>query len=198
MLKQSTFEELKEFEDDIKECIQALDQTNSFLYPTDTIWGVGCDATNYRSVEKVQLLKGRSEEKSFVVLMSDVTMLRQHLANPLPNLEDFILGFTKPTTIVFNDIIGIASNVLAKDGSLGIRIPKDPFCIALIKRFRKPILSTSANFSGLPSPNNFSDISERLKSKVDYVVNWRQNDMVKSTPSAIIKLDDHGRKIIIR
>ena len=189
---------LQSFDNDIINCLSTLEKGDTILYPTDTIWGLGCDASNEAAVEKINELKNRPPNKSFIVLMADVQMLRNYLANPLPDLEDFMNSFAEPTTVIFDHIIGIASNVLAADGSLGIRIPKDDFCIALLKRFRKPIVSTSANISGFPPPKVFSDIDMAVKQGVDYVVNYRQDDSTPVEPSAVVKCNKDGRFTILR
>ncbi len=186
------------FEKDIKNCVSALKNGGSILYPTDTIWGLGCDATNENAVDKIAEIKNRPANKSFIVLMADVQMLRQHLANPIPDLETFVAEQEGATTIIFDNIIGIAENTLAVDGSLGIRIPKDEFCIALLKRFRKPILSTSANISGAASPSFFTEISKKIQPNIDYIVDWRRQDTEPKQPSNIIKLNADGSIIKIR
>lgn len=186
------------FEGDIKKCVLVLEQGGSLLYPTDTIWGLGCDATNEAAVHSISDIKNRPESKSYLVLMSDTQMLRKHLANPIPDLEGFVHEQEGATTIIYDDIIGMADNILAADGSLGIRIPKDDFCMALLKRFRKPIVSTSANISGEPNPSFYKEISEVVKRRVDYKVNWRREDEESKQPSRIIKLNGDGSVIKIR
>ena len=175
-----------------------LDQAGLILYPTDTIWGIGCDATNPAAVEKVIRLKKRPTQKSFIVLMADTQMLRQYLSNPIPELEDLIAAQQVPTTIIYEGVIGIADNALAADGSLGVRIPKDDFCVALLKRFRKPILSTSANLTGEVQAEHYDKIPDALKQGVDYVVNWRQADRHSKSASTIFKLQADGRLTKIR
>ena len=167
---------MEAFENDIKNCIAAMESGGTFLYPTDTIWGLGCDATDVQAIDKISEIKDRPEHKSFIVLMADTQMLRKHLANPIPDLETFIEEQEGATTIIYEGVLGIAENALALDGSLGIRIPKDDFCIALLKRFRKPIISTSANVSNGLNPSFYKEISETVKEGVDYISNWRQQD----------------------
>jgi len=187
-----------EFEKDIKNCIAVMEKGGTFLYPTDTIWGLGCDATDAKAVDKISALKNRPTNKSYIVLMADTQMLRRHLANPIPDLESFLEGQIGATTVIYQDIVGIAENALAADGSLGIRIPKDDFCIALLKRFRKPIISTSANISEEPNPSFYKEINTLIEDRVDYSVEWRRTDEKKVAPSNIIKLKADGSTIKIR
>lgn len=170
----------------------------TILYPTDTIWGLGCDATDEYAVDKISAIKNRPENKSYIVLMSDVGMLKQHLENPMADLEDFIAKQEGATTIIYSGIKGIAQNALAADGSLGIRIPKDDFCLELLHRFGKPIISTSANLSGEPNPSFYNEISNTLLERTDYVCNWRREDQVPKAPSSILKLNADGTILKIR
>ncbi len=168
------------------------------LYPTDTIWGLGCDATNEVAVDKISAIKNRPPNKSYLVLMSDTQMLRKYLANPIPDLETFVEEQQEATTVIYDGVIGVAENILAADGTLGIRIPKDDFCIALLKRFRRPIVSTSANLSGAPNPSFYKEISETVKERVQYTAAWRQLDEKHRQPSRIIKLNVDGSTLRIR
>lgn len=183
---------IHEYEQDIKVSNDILKLGGVILYPTDTIWGIGCDATNVDAVEKIFKIKHRDTKKSFVVLMTDIKQLSQYVANPLPDLESMLKQFTEPTTIIYDQAINLPSSVLAEDGSVAIRITSDPFCRSLIKRFRKPIVSTSANLSGEPSPIHFALINSAIKKNVDYVVNWRQDDISTRQPSNILKLEKDG------
>ncbi len=196
---------MEEFELDVKACVKTLAEGGTILYPTDTIWGLGCDATNAEAIEEISKIKNRPTNKSYIVLMSDVQMLRQHLSNPIPDLESFVLenssqssGKDQATTIIYDGVIGIADNALAEDGSLGIRIPQDDFCIALLKRYRKPIISTSANLSGEVNPSFYNHIDEVVKNRVSYQCLWRQEDEQPKEPSRIIKLNNDGSIIKIR
>lgn len=189
---------IKEYEHDIKVCTDVLKLGGTILYPTDTIWGVGCDATNEKAVEKLFKIKHRDEKKSFVLLMTDAKQLAQYVANPLPDLESVLKEFTEPTTIIYDHGINLPSSVLAEDGSVAVRITNDPFCRSLLKRFRKPIVSSSANISGEPSPIHFMLIHNAIKSNVDYVVQWRQDDISTKQPSTILKLNNDGSFLKIR
>jgi L-threonylcarbamoyladenylate synthase len=186
------------FNTDIEACLRVLESGGLILYPTDTIWGIGCDATNEAAVEKIFTLKKRIENKALIVLIADERSLLQYVASPHIEVFDYIQGVSKPTTIIYENAIGLASNLLAEDGSVGIRICADEFCKHLIKRFRKPIVSTSANVSGFPPPKVFSDIDIAVKEGVDYVVHYRQDDTVPVEPSAVVKCNKDGRFTILR
>jgi L-threonylcarbamoyladenylate synthase len=186
------------FNTDIEACLRVLESGGLILYPTDTIWGIGCDATNEAAVEKIFTLKKRIETKALIVLIADERSLLQYVASPHIEVFDYIQGVSKPTTIIYENAIGLASNLLAEDGSVGIRICADEFCKHLIKRFRKPIVSTSANVSGFPPPKVFSDIDIAVKEGVDYMVHYRQDDTVPVEPSAVVKCNKDGRFTILR
>jgi L-threonylcarbamoyladenylate synthase len=186
------------FNTDIEACLRVLESGGLILYPTDTIWGIGCDATNVAAVEKIFALKKRIETKALIVLIADERSLLQYVASPHIEVFDYIQGVSKPTTIIYENAIGLASNLLAEDGSVGIRICADEFCKHLIKRFRKPIVSTSANVSGFPPPKVFSDIDIAVKEGVDYMVHYRQDDTIPVEPSAVVKYNKDGSFTILR
>jgi len=187
-----------EFENDILKCLEVLRKGGSILYPTDTIWGIGCDATNGDAVKKIFTMKGRPGEKSMIVLVADEKEILRHVAQPDLAVFDYLKTVKKPTTVIYDGAIGFADNLIGKDGSIAIRVCKDEFCKHLIKRFRKPIVSTSANISGEPPPTNFSAISDKIKNNVDYVVQHRQNDPLKVESSAVIKWNKDGTIDILR
>lgn len=187
-----------QFNTDIEACLRVLESGGLILYPTDTIWGIGCDATNVAAVEKIFALKKRIETKALIVLIADERSLLQYVASPHIEVFDYIQGVSKPTTIIYENAIGLASNLLAEDGSVGIRICADEFCKHLIKRFRKPIVSTSANVSGFPPPKVFSDIDIAVKEGVDYVVHYRRDDTIPVEPSAVVKCNKDGSFTILR
>jgi len=185
------------FEKDIDKCLETLKGGGLILYPTDTVWGIGCDATNEKAVEKIYKLKRRSDEKAMIVLVADERDIMQHAAAPDLSLFDHLNKTTKPTTVVYEGALGFADNLVAKDGSIAIRICQDDFCRQLIKRFRKPIVSTSANISGMPAPKIFKEISDEIKKGVDHVVLYRQDDERISEPSSLIKWNN-GSVTILR
>lgn len=175
------------FETDIEKCIDVLKAGGLILYPTDTVWGIGCDATNEKAIEKIYQLKKRPDNKSMIVLVAEEKDVLQHVAAPDLSIFDYLEKTNKPTTVIFNGSLGLAENLSAGDGSVAIRICKDVFCKALIKRFRKPIVSTSANISGLSTPKNYKEITEEIKTGVDYIVKYRQDDNKIAEPSSVIK-----------
>ncbi|SRR5258705_2913592 len=185
------------FEKDIEKCLEVLKNGGLILYPTDTIWGIGCDARNENAVAKIYMLKKRSDEKSMIVLVSDEKDIMQYVAAPDLSLLDYLNKTTKPTTVVYEGALGFADNLVAKDGSIAIRICKDEFCRHLIKRFRKPIVSTSANISGMPAPKIFKDISDEIKNGIDHIVQYRRDDERISKPSSLIKWNN-GNVTVLR
>ncbi len=186
-----------DFAKDIDNSLSALKKGGLILYPTDTIWGIGCDATNENAVERVFVLKNRPSNKSLIILVADERDVIQYVANPDLRVFDYLQSMNKPTTVVYESAIGLASNLVSEDGSIAIRIVKDEFCRHLIKRFRKPIVSTSANLSGQPSPRNFSDIPGEIKKGVDYIVQHRQHEALEAVSSTIIQWKN-GNPIVIR
>jgi L-threonylcarbamoyladenylate synthase len=186
------------FEEDIIRCLKVLQQGGTILYPTDTIWGVGCDATNKEAVQKVYNLKKRDDSKSLIVLVAEERDILQLVAAPDLKAFDYLAEQVRPTTMIFNHALGLPDNLVALDGSIAVRIVQDPFCRHLIKRLRKPLVSTSANISGEPSPQKFQDVAAAIKRGVDYVVKWRQQDSTPAVPSRIVKWNDNGSVTIIR
>lgn len=178
---------MSDFELDIERCLQVLQSGGIILYPTDTVWGLGCDATNAEAAEKIIALKRRPQNKSFVVLAASERDVLKYVASPDLAIFDYLQQTQKPTTVIYNNALGLAENVLADDGSVAMRICSDEFCRHLIKRFRTPIVSTSANISGVPAPALFAEISDEIKQGVDYVVHWRQDDVTRAKPSSIIQ-----------
>ena len=185
------------FINDINKALPILHAGGLILYPTDTIWGIGCDATNADAVNKIFKLKKRRDSKSMIVLIGDKKELKNYVQHIPSSLEKIYSG-TRPTTIIYNEGINLAKNVLSLDGSIAIRIVMDAFCISLINAFGKPIVSTSANISGFPSPGNFTAIQDEIKKGVDYIVRHRQDDLNLGNPSSILKLRKDGTTDIIR
>lgn len=184
--------------EDIKEAIKVLHEGGLILYPTDTIWGIGCDATNPEAVQKVYDLKQRSDSKALIVMLDSEAKLNYYLEE-VPDLAwDLIEVTEKPLTIIYDNARNVAPNLLAEDGSLAIRISKEKFSSELCMRFRKALVSTSANITGQPSPSCFDDIDDTIKDGVDYIVKYRQEETNKNKASSIIKLGLHGEIKIIR
>lgn len=168
------------------------------LYPTDTIWGIGCDATNEDAVRRVYEIKQRQDSKAMLVLVDSSVKVDFYVRDVPEVAWDLIDLVDKPLTIIYSGARNLAANLLAEDGSVGIRVTNEDFSKRLCQQFRKAIVSTSANISGQPSPKNFSEISEEVKSAVDYIVGYRQEEMSNPKPSSIIKLDKGGVIKIIR
>jgi L-threonylcarbamoyladenylate synthase len=186
------------FEKEVESALQVLRDGGTILYPTDTVWGLGCDSTDENAVKKIFDIKKREDSKSMIVLVAEERDILQYVAAPDPAVFDFIQEQSRPTTIIFEHAIGLPGNLVAQDGSIAIRIVRDEFCRHLVKRLRKPIVSTSANISGEPTPQTFSQISEAVRSQVDHIVKWRQDDNTPSLPSQIIKWNNDGSRIVIR
>lgn len=168
------------------------------LYPTDTIWGIGCDATNEEAVRRVYEIKRRLDSKAMLVLV-DSTVKVDFYVQEVPDVTwDLIEVANKPLTVIYPGARNLAPNLLAEDGSVGIRVTNEDFSHRLCQQFRKAIVSTSANISGEPSPANFSEISEEVKAAVDYIVEYRQEDMGTPSPSSIIKFEKDGTFKVIR
>lgn len=185
-------------EEDIKQAVEVMRQGGLILYPTDTIWGIGCDATNEEAVRKVYEIKQREDSKALICLVDSDNRLQRYVKD-VPNVAwDLIEYATKPLTIIFDGARNLAPNLLAEDGSVGIRVTREEFSRQLCYRFQKAIVSTSANISGQPSPANFSEISDEIKNSVDYIVHSRQREKTKAAPSSIIKLGADGEVKIIR
>lgn len=183
---------------EVREAGKVLAGGGIILYPTDTIWGIGCDATKSEAVQRIYNIKQRDDSKSMLVLVSGTDMLTDYITKIPDQALDLISKVQKPTTIIYPGARNLADNLVAKDGSVGIRIPSDPFCQALLKFTGKPLVSTSANLSGAPSPNVFGEISQEIFRKVDHVVNWRQDETDASVPSAIVKVESDGKIHIVR
>ena len=188
----------KSYDKDIEKCLDILKMGGLILYPTDTIWGIGCDATNKDAVEKIYQLKNRPDEKSMIVLVSDEKTILSYVTQPDLSIFDYIKGLHKPTTVIYEGAIRLAENLISRDGSIAIRIVKDNFCRHLVKRFRKPIVSTSANISGYPPPGAFIDIDIAIKNGVDYIVQYRQDETLHSLPSSVIRWNPDGTMTILR
>ena len=184
--------------EDIKKACQVMREGGVILYPTDTIWGIGCDATNEDAVRRVYEIKQRQDSKAMLVLVDSSVKVDFYVRDVPEVAWDLIDLADKPLTIIYSGARNLAANLLAEDGSVGIRVTNEDFSKRLCQQFRKAIVSTSANISGQPSPKNFSEISEEVKSAVDYIVGYRQEEMSNPKPSSIIKLDKGGVIKLIR
>jgi len=183
---------------EIEKALTVLKNGGVILYPTDTIWGLGCDATNAAAAEKINTIKNRQADKSFIILLDNDSKIQSYVDEVPEVAYDLIEYAEHPLTIVFSGAKNLAKNVINEDGSVGIRIAKHDFVQQLLQRFRKPITSTSANLSGQPSPQSFDDIAQEIKDSVDYVVNWEQDLRNNKKNSTIMKLSPSGQFSFIR
>lgn len=188
----------QDYKQDLDAAIRTLRSGGIILYPTDTVWGIGCDATNAEAVAKIYALKRRADAKSMLVLVDSVPAL-ERIVPQIPDVAyDLVDLATRPLTIIYDKAVGVADNLLAPDGSLGVRVTSEDFSEALCRIFRRPIVSTSANISGEPTPLTFSAISADIVEGVDYVVSYRRDDKRQAPPSQIIKLGMGGEIKVIR
>ncbi|HVE60681.1 MAG TPA: L-threonylcarbamoyladenylate synthase [Chitinophagaceae bacterium] len=190
-------EDKKFFNKEVENALAVLRSGGVILYPTDTIWGLGCDATNATAVSKIYRIKKREDDKQFILLMADERQILKYVSAPDLAVFDFLENQSRPTTAIFDGAIYLPDE-LTSDGTIAIRIVKDEFCRHLIKRLQKPIVSTSANISGQPPPSIFPEISDEIKKQADHIVQWRQNDLIPREPSQIIKWLQDGTYTIIR
>lgn len=188
----------KNWIEDIKKACQVMQDGGVILYPTDTIWGIGCDATNEEAVRRVYEIKHRADSKAMLVLVDSAVKVDFYVQDVPAVAWDLLDVADKPLTIIYSGARNLAPNLLAEDGSVGIRVTGEEFSKALCFRFRKAIVSTSANVSGQPSPRTFAEISDEIKNAVDYVVEARRTEAGSARPSSIIKLGQGGEVKIIR
>lgn len=184
--------------DEIENAIHVLTKGGIILYPTDTVWGIGCDATNKKAVDRIYKLKHRAENKSMIVLVSDADMLKEYVKFVPETAWDLIAQLDQPTTIIYPEAKNLAKNLIGADKSVAIRIIKDDFCQQLITLFGKPVVSTSANLSGEKTPLVFNMISAEILQAVDYIVDYNQENMRQIKPSTILKIDKTGEYKVIR
>ncbi len=187
-----------EINEDIKQACEVMERGGVILYPTDTIWGIGCDATNAAAVQRVYEIKQRADSKALIVLTDSEAKVEYYVTEVPETAWQLLDVAVKPLTLIYPGARNLAPNLLAEDGSIAIRITRESFSQQLCRRFKKAIVSTSANISGTPSPHNFAEISDEIKNAVDYIVEARRDETDESTPSSIIKLGDDGTIKIIR
>ena len=189
-------------EEDIRNAIETMRKGGVILYPADTVWGIGCDATNAEAVKRVYEIKQRDDSKALICLVDSDARMQRYFRN-VPDvawqlIDSLKEGDAKPTTLILDGAINLAENLIAEDGSLGIRITNEPFSKELCYRFQKAVVSTSANISGEPAAQNYCDIDQRIIDAVDYVCWSRRQEHKPHTPSSIIKLKENGEVTIIR
>ena len=185
-------------EEDIKRAVEVMRQGGVILYPTDTVWGIGCDATNAEAVKKVYAIKQRDDSKALICLVDSDVRLQRYVRDVPDVAWQLIDCCDRPTTLILDGAVNLAPNLIADDGSIGIRITQEPFSKELCYRFQKAIVSTSANISGEPAAQNYRDIDPRIIEAVDYVCWSRRQEHQPHTPSSIIKLGRGGEVTIIR
>lgn len=184
--------------DEVKKAVKVMKEGGIILYPTDTVWGIGCDATNAEAVAKIYALKRREDSKSMLCLVDSMARVAHYVAE-IPDIAyDLTELADKPMTIIYPDACGVAPNLIAEDGSLGMRITSEKFSKYLCGALGKPVVSTSANISGEPAAACFSEISSEIKDGVDYIVDFRRSDREKKQPSSIIKLEKNGTFVLLR
>jgi L-threonylcarbamoyladenylate synthase len=182
---------------EINNSLKSLNQNEIILYPTDTVWGIGCDATSASAVAKVFKIKQRSESKSLIILVNGIEMLKKYIPTISNKIIDILNTTLKPTTIIYNNPIGLAKNVVAEDNTVAIRIVQNEFCKQLITALKKPIVSTSANISGMPTPKSFKEIEGAILDSVDYVVNLHRDEYNEKS-STILKVEENGEIKVLR
>lgn len=185
-------------EDDIRKAVETMRNGGVILYPTDTVWGIGCDATNAEAVEKVYRIKHRDDSKALICLVDSDARLQRYVRNVPEVAWDLLELAETPTTVILDNAVNLAPNLIAADGTIAMRITREPFSKELCYRFQKPVVSTSANISGEPAAQNYRDISEELLAAVDYVCFSRRQEHKPHKPSNIIKLSENGEVRIIR
>ena len=185
-------------EEDIRNAVKVLREGGIILYPTDTVWGIGCDATNAEAVARVYKIKHRNDSKALICLVDSDARLQRYVRNVPAVAWDLLDAATKPTTVILDGAVNLASNLIAEDGSIALRITKEPFSHELCYRFQKALVSTSANISGQPAAQNYRDIPEELLRRVDYVCWSRRQEHKPHTPSSIIRLGPAGEVSVIR
>lgn len=187
-----------EMKEDLLKCLSILQRGGLIAYPTDTIWGIGCDATNVKAVERVYALKRRTDSHSMLSLVDSADRINQYVDEMPPLAYQLIEITDRPLTIVYDHAHGLAANLLGENGSAGIRVTSDPFCRELCRQFGRPIVSTSANISGRPSPATYAQIDDEILQGVDYVSIWRRDDIQPREPSSVIGLSADGTIKIYR
>jgi L-threonylcarbamoyladenylate synthase len=182
----------------IEQSLKILRNGVIIIYPTDTIWGIGCDATNAVAIQRIYQLKKREEKKSMIILVDNENMIEEYVSHPSEKILSFLSQQKRPTTAVFEKAINLPEIIINQDRTIAIRITTDEFCRSLIQQLKKPLISTSANISGEPYPQSFSEVSEQIKKGVDYIVQHRQDDRLPARPSSIVRLNQNNEIEVIR
>lgn len=188
----------KHIQSEVEKTVKILRQGGTILYPTDTIWGIGCDATNQRAVEKIYKIKQRIPDKSLLILTDTIERIYNYVIEVDPLIEELVRSFNRPLTVIYPGAKNLAKGVAAADKSIGIRVARDEFCRLVISKLDKAIVSTSANISGAATPFRFQQVSEEVKNAVDYVVDLYHDKITELKPSRIIRIKDKGDFEVIR
>lgn len=189
---------MSEFKYTLAEAVAVLKTGGVILYPTDTVWGIGCDSTNEQAVSRIYEIKKRNQAKSLILLVADESMISDYAEHPSPLLLTEMKNAQSPTTAIFSHAINLPANLINQDGTIAIRIASDDFCTDLIRNLGKPVVSTSANISGNATPHFYFEIEKEIINGVDYVVDYRRDDSTKKDPSRIIRLNEHNELERIR
>lgn len=184
--------------EDLEKCLQVLGQGGLILYPTDTVWGLGCDAADEQAIRKIYRLKGRSDSKSLILLVADFGDIRDFVSRVPPQAEDYLQSNERPTTVIFDGARNLPACLISPDGSIALRVTREIFSASLVREFGSPVVSTSANISGLPAPAYFDRIDPGIRMGVDYVVSFRQEEQTPCLPSRIVRWDAFGNLQLIR
>ena len=186
------------YADDVRQACEVMRRGGIILYPTDTVWGIGCDATNAEAVARVYSIKHREDNKAMICLVDSEARLQRYVRDVPSVAWDIIELATRPTTVILDNATGLADNLVAADGSIAVRVTAEPFSRELCRRLQRPVVSTSANISGRPPAQNYSDIDPQLIAAVDYVCTSRRQETGQHTPSAIIRLHSNGEVKVVR
>ena len=178
--------------DYIDKTINTLHEGGTILFPTDTIWGIGCDATNAEAVKKIYQIKNRPSDKPLIILASSTTMVKEYVKQIHPKIETLLIYHQRPITVIYEKAKNLPEELISKDQSIAIRIPQDQFCRMLVEKFGKPLVATSANISNEPFPKSFGEIQSTILKRVDHIVPYRQNEEITSEPSVIIRMSQKG------
>lgn len=184
--------------EEVRKAYDVMKQGGIILYPTDTIWGIGCNALDAKAIAKIYALKQRDDAKSLIILLAEAREVFQYVAGPHPDIVNIIQSFERPTTVIYEHAIGLPANLVNQDGSIAIRVTRDPFCKSLIKKLSGPLVSTSANISGQPAPSTFHQVPDIIRQGVDYLVNEQVAGSGTGLASQIVRIQEDGSLNVIR
>jgi L-threonylcarbamoyladenylate synthase len=183
---------------ELQNAYDRLNRGGIILYPTDTVWGIGCNALDSEAIGRIYTLKRRNDSKSLIILLAEARDIFQYVADPHPDIVHILQSFDRPTTVIYQQALGLPANLVNQDGSIAIRVTKNPFCKSLIKKLSAPLVSTSANISGQPAPSVFSEVSDMIRNGVDYIVNDQVAGPGSGNASRIVRILEDGSLATIR